>query len=292
MNFKRLFWFELITGIIILFIPILAVIAKFEIFRTRESNIYILSLLTIISTVIYRKPAGKTDWERMILKKTGFITGFLLGFPAIIFLMNIKNYNSGLTNIFGPNWVFFLYSYFLLIHSIFGFFILSRNPKPVDIPELFRPEGTVAEQPEYLKILSYSSLLLIIFCGIGIFAFCLFCIADGSSVNEALMIPVFIIIIITLTNFVNAKIHNLKILDERERHLIFKITSITAFLSLIILMVLFACKDYYIFGYLISDVWGLAIVPLGMFIWGITGLAVLAIEEGDIQRILKRIKTN
>jgi hypothetical protein len=291
MNFKRYFMFELISGLVLFLIPVLAFFIKLEMLGTRKSNLFLFSILSIAGSALYRKPLKPTDWERLIFKKTGAFTGFLLGFLALLFVMETKSFNSGMETVFGAYWVFSFFSFFLLIHSLFGFYILSRYPKPVNMPEPYKPEGAATEQPEYLKILNYPSLLLIIFCGIGIFAFCLFCLADGSSVMEALAIPVSIVVIMILVTFINAKIHNLKILDERERHLIFKITSITAFLSLLILVILFACKDYYIFGYLISYIWGLAIVPLAMVLWGTTGLVVLAKEEeGGIIHALR--KTN
>lgn len=288
MNLKKLFWFELITGIVLSILPIIAFLSQLEFLKTRESNLFILSLFAVARSTIYNKSIQKNVREWGELKKVGIGTLIIIGVFVLIHLVNKQYFNLILGNFVGQYWAFYFLSLFLLIHSTLGFITIKRNPLNTDESDKNKQTDDDTKKPEYLTILNYNSLFLIIICGIGIFAFCLLGASEkGSSLSEALMAPGYLIIVLSLVTFINSKIHNMRILDERERFIIFKITSVAAFLGVITLLILFAFRSTNIFGFFINDIWGLAIVPIGMVLWGITGFFVLAKEEGGVIRVLR-----
>lgn len=71
----------------------------------------------------------------------------------------------------------------------------------------------------------------------------------------------------------------LKKMDEREKIIALRITSISTILFLLALSILSSMGDLSLWGYKINDIWGHISFPLFILIFSLVGFTILTLEE-------------
>lgn len=274
MKLKKLFIIEFVVGVMY---SIFLLISYFF-FPGLAGNSIVFNLIYLFF-LLYSSAIGQGNKLLSGIEKVLFIKAVKIGACiSLLFLffclMNIKNINhANAAYIFST-----VVAIFFLLRSSSGLILLKRQRTPEDIISIADSADQQDDPPAKFLIINRTLFSSILIGGIIILVIELLFLKQGSNAVETLAIPACLIGYIVFTFFTRHIFSKKTVLDEREKYLIFKITSFASFLFLIFCLVLFAIKDYVLFSYLINAMWGLLLVPLFMVLWGSLGLIVLARE--------------
>jgi hypothetical protein len=285
MNLKKLFVYELILGLALTALIILSYLFYPELVRNTGIYVFITILLWVYIATIHVRHKNKSEKEVRIYNRATKISGIAAGVVAFLFIMNLNNFEN---LHFGHSWFYGFIIILALSRSISGLLLLKSGSSAEDKTVAKEIADLPPETPVTFLIINNTLFSLILLAGFILFAICIFWLKSGSGVLDTLVMPAILVVYIIIVCFSKAVFHKQRILDEREKHIIFKITSIAALLLVIALMLLFTLKDFSLFGYQINAIWGLILVPLCMVLWGLTGLLILTKEEGGVFDALRK----
>lgn len=94
MNLKKLFLYELASGIVLSIVTHLWISElPFESFL-KTINVIAVLIIIIYNQAVYGKKNMEIEENALVLRKTGIGLGVFLGVPSIIVLMNSKNFTA------------------------------------------------------------------------------------------------------------------------------------------------------------------------------------------------------
>ena len=277
MNLRKLFLLELFMGLVVSALAIIFIILSPEFTKTSASSLLVIALFNIYILTVNQLIKKQPPEGYALYTKAARASSIILGGVIFLAVMNLKNIPNGSITRFG---LYIIVPIYLLSHSVCGLYLLARLKHRKD--KYTTNEEPAPQGPQPIPFIVINNLLftLTLLSGIAIFIITFYFLKWGSDPREAMVIPCCLVGYSAIVCVVNMILNKKRFLDEREKNIVFKITSLSTFFSIIVLLTLFALNSSYILGYSIKEIWGLIIVPLFMVFWGASGLAVLAKDDG------------
>jgi hypothetical protein len=271
MNLKKIFFIELISGIIFMSFPVLCFF------------IHISTLVLDIAYVIYflvfmffvnffereKQTQNEKDWA---ICKVAFGLSSILPLALLIigffFGNDIKTHTGQSFMQFLP---IFLIPLWLLLHSILGLNMLNLGWAENDITKFRKSIFELFNSDSYIEI-KRSFFILNIAVGIFFLGFAYFQIREGR-----LFTFLYPLLLIVYVYDYKSKTRNKKKrkFNEREQNFLYKTISIATFFLFILLFILFWLGNLKLFGHLLNEMWGMLVFPLFFSLWGVIGLVML-----------------
>jgi hypothetical protein len=289
MNFKKVFLYELFIGILVAGLTMYLFFNSTSPIVLYIGNLLLSTLLFVYVLKTHRKKKGQDEKEWLLLNKAWKGAGFVVTLFMLISFFFLQNTLTSAGDKFIYYFGFHWFSLFLIVHSILGFFLLNASSDRSKKSAVNEIVDKMLFVPDSFVVLRYSLFIGQIFAGVLLF-FLSVSRYSNADPGRSISLPITIITIMPVQYFISTKYQKKRKMDERERHILYKITSVAALLSLLSFIILFSIKDFSLFSYLISDIWGLILVPLFLVIWGITGVIVFVKEEGFLAGIFQKNK--
>ena len=274
MNLKKIFYYEQVSGLLLLGFPILCyfVIISETILYTADV-LFILFFLIAVNFFQGRKQNhAEEKWEviNIAWAISGVIAAALLGLE-FIYGDKLRTYSGEsikqyLTISIIPLW--------LIFHSIAGLILLSSGWAEKSISDFRKSIIEFYNSDSYVPI-NKSFFVLIILIGIFFIGFDYY----QFLINRLLTIVIPLVMIVQVYDY-KSKVKNKqkRKFDEQERSLLYKTISIATYFFIILLSIVYMVGKDKLFGHTINEMWGMFIFPLFFILWGVIGLVMLKKE--------------
>jgi hypothetical protein len=271
MSLKKIFFIELLSGIIFMSFPVLCFFI--HITTVVLDIAYVIYFLVFMFFVNFfeRKKQTKDEKDWAICRVAfglSAILPFVLLILGFFFGNNFKTHTGQSFMQFLP---IFLIPFWLLLHSILGLNMLNLGWAENDITKFRKSIIELFNSDSYLEI-KQSFFILMIVVGIFFLGFAYFQIHVGRLFT--FLYP--IVMIIYVYDY-KSKTRNKKKrkFNEREKYFLYKTISIATFFLFVLLFILFWLGNVKLFGHLLNEMWGMLVFPLFFSLWGVTGLVML-----------------
>jgi len=276
MNLKKIFFIELLSGIIFMSFPVLCFFIHIT---TIVLDIaYVVYFLVFIFFVNFfqrkKQTQNEKNWAiwKVVLVLSAIIPLVLLAL-GFFYGNNIKTYTGESFKQYLP---IYLIPLWILLHSIFGLIFLNLGWAEKDISNFRKSIINLFNSDSYIEI-KRSFFILIIAIGIFFFGFAYFQILEGSLYT---FIYPLLLIVYVYDYKSKTKSKQKRKFNEREKYFLYKTLSIATFFLFILLSILFMLGNDKLFGHLLNELWGMLVFPLFFILWGIIGLVILKKEAG------------
>ncbi len=274
MNLKKIFFIELLSGIIFMIFPVICFFIHITtVVLDIAYAIYFLVFMFFVN-FFQRKKQTQNEMNWAIWKVALGLSAIL---PLVFLILgffygnNIKTYTGQSFKQFLP---IYLIPLWLLLHSIFGLIMFNLGWAENGISNFRKSIINLFNSDSYIEI-KRSFFILIIVIGIFFFGFAYYQILEGS-----LYTFVYPLLLIVYVYDYKSKTKNKqkRKFNEREKYFLYKTISIATFFLFILLSILFMLGKDKLFGHLLNEMWGMLVFPLFFSLWGIIGLVMLKKE--------------
>jgi len=277
MNLRKMFLYKLLFGFFLL-------IATFVLYLFPglvEKNVHFLlvpAFANIVNIFFITKLKEQDPDNVVFFQRTAKATGMIF-IPFLIILMFV--WNAMNTNISSVT-LFLCFSLLItstfIIHALLGVYLLKHNKTSITKSKAYEIFDLVITNPDTFIIINYGFFFETIFGGLFILSIS-FGAASFANLRIILAIPLLVLIVFPLQYFINVKNKKQNKMDEREKSILYKITSYSFFIYLFFVFALYAFNNSFIQNIKISEGWGALLVSAAFIIWGFVGLIILKRES-------------
>jgi hypothetical protein len=274
MNLKKLFLYELASGIVLTCAVLLVIIYTPDIILNNINIIIVFpTVFAIYLQILYGKKRWWKEGDLLLFKKTWRVAGIIVMiFLVGSYFFELKAPSRGHLSYFLMFFVFFG-PVFLLVRSGIGLFLLKHKSNNSDrIYEVFE---SAVPNPEGFLIVNHASFMETILFGASVFAISYYA-GSYQAIRILILWPLVCIPFFFSIYFENVRKKKQRKMDEMEKFILFKTTSYSAVITLFFLAALYEIKDLSFLGNFINEAWGILIISGFFIIWGITGSVILA----------------